>query len=314
MSLATEKEFKNIHEFIERRLGGRKPASDEELNELIQEYMDQTNTMLEAQEPLTEETAEDVFDWLELAGRARSKKVQRRYLEKAKELEPKNLDVLSALLFLDKRAYHEYLPDVERLLALGKEDLRERKIYQQSVGDFYQVLETRPYIRLMHMYMFLLQQCMMLRKAIAVGKEILKLNCSDNLGVRYTLMHLYVYMEDEYNALKLMRQFKEVDDTAGFQLPLALLYFQEGKSEEAKGVLKRLSTTYRGFRSFLKDAAELRLLDESEYIDEYQLYTESELVSCYQENLFLWDSRQEFFQWARKAMTPPRKKKGQTTT
>ena len=164
------------------------------------------------------------------------------------------------------------------------------------------------------MYMFLLQQCMMLRKAIAVGKEILKLNCSDNLGVRYTLMHLYVYMEDEYNALKLMRQFKEVDDSAGFQLPLALLYFQEGKSEEAKGVLKRLSTTYRGFRSFLKDAAELRLLDESEYIDEYQLYTESELVSCYQENLFLWDSRQEFFQWARKAMTPPRKKKEQTTT
>ena len=74
MSLATEKEFKNIHEFIERRLGGRKPASDEELNELIQEYMDQTNTMLEAQEPLTEETAEDVFDWLELAGRARSKR------------------------------------------------------------------------------------------------------------------------------------------------------------------------------------------------------------------------------------------------
>ena len=88
----------------------------------------------------------------------------------------------------------------------------------------------------------------------------------------------------------------------------------EGKSEEAKGVLKRLSMTYRGFRSFLKDAAELRLLDESEYIDEYQLYTESELVSCYQENLFLWDSRQEFFQWARKAMTPPRKKKEQTTT
>ena len=294
-------------------MGGRKPASDEELNQLIQEYMDQTNTMLEAQEPLTEETAEDVFDWLELAGRARSKKVQRRYLEKAKELDPKNLDVLSALLFLDKRAYHEYLPDVERLLALGKEDLRERKIYQQSVGDFYQVLETRPYIRLMHMYMFLLQQCMMLRKAIAVGKEILKLNCSDNLGVRYTLMHLYVYMEDEYNALKLMRQFKG-DESAGFQLPLALLYFQEGKSEEAKGVLKRLSATYRRFRSFLKDAAELRLLDESEYIDEYQLYTESELVSCYQENLFLWDSRQEFFQWARKAMTPPRKKKEQTTT
>ena len=27
MSLATEKEFKNIHEFIERRLGGRKPVS-----------------------------------------------------------------------------------------------------------------------------------------------------------------------------------------------------------------------------------------------------------------------------------------------
>ena len=117
--------------------------------------------------------------------------MQRRYLEKAKELEPKNLDVLSALLFLDKRAYHEYLPDVERLLALGKEDLRERKIYQQSVGDFYQVLETRPYIRLMHMYMFLLQQCMMLRKAIAVGKEILKLNCSGRPIYADALVCLY---------------------------------------------------------------------------------------------------------------------------
>ena len=311
MDFESEKEINRMYEYVKQRLGGRPLTSEDELNKLLKEYMDKAR---ENEPPLTEETAEDVFDWLQLANRARSKKAKKRCLEKAKELDPKNLDILSSLLFLEKRECYEELPDVERLLALGKDDLRERKIYQQSIGDFYQVMETRPYIRLMYAYMLMLKQCMMLRKAIAVGKEILKLNNNDNMGVRYTLMHLYVYMEDEYNALKLTRQFKDESRSVGFQLPLALLYFQEGKREEAKGLLQDLNRTYRGFRSFLKDAAEQTLLEEFEQIDEYGLYTEDELINCYQEEFFLWSTRQEFFQWGRKALTPPRKKKEQTTT
>jgi acyl carrier protein phosphodiesterase len=52
--------------------------------------------------PLSKETAKSVYDWLELSEQQHTKKAQRECLEKAKELEPKNLDVLMRFLLADE--------------------------------------------------------------------------------------------------------------------------------------------------------------------------------------------------------------------
>ena len=53
----------------------------------------------------------------------------------------------------------------------------------------------------------------MMRQAISEGQRLLELCESDDLGVRYQMMHLYVFMEDELHALALHKQFDSYEET-----------------------------------------------------------------------------------------------------
>lgn len=61
-------------------------------------------------------------------------------------------------------------------------------------------------------------------KAVNEAEELLRLCESDNLGVRYTLMALYSYFEQEDKALALYQKYKE--ETAFMLLPLIALYYK----------------------------------------------------------------------------------------
>lgn len=314
MSTLTDNVISQFYQFVQDKTGGAL-ESDEQLEKLFQEFMEQYNAGLDDAPSLSKENAKSVYDWLELSEQQNTKKAQRECLEKAKELEPKNLDVLLRILLLEKKSYWEYIPEVQKILALGKEDLKERKLYKESMGDFYMVLETRPYMRVLQFYLTILAGSYMIQQAIAVAKEMLKLNQNDNLGARYTLMALYVYTEDEFNVRKLIREHKEEEDSAFFTMPLALLKFRQGKWEEAKAILEKVKAQYKGFTTFLRDAAAGRdaLYDEDFHNDYYQPFTRSELITIVLDCDFLWDNAQEFFRWAKAAMTPAKKRSVKST-
>lgn len=314
MSTLTDNVISQFYQFVQDKTGGAL-ESDEQLEKLFQEFMEQYNAGLDDAPPLSKETAKSVYDWLELSEQQNTKKAQRECLEKAKELEPKNLDVLLRILLLEKKSYWEYIPEVQKILALGKEDLKERKLYKESMGDFYMVLETRPYMRVLQFYLTILAGSYMIQQAIAVAKEMLKLNQNDNLGARYTLMALYVYTEDEFNVRKLIREHKEEEDSAFFTMPLALLKFRQGKWEEAKAILEKVKAQYKGFTTFLRDAAAGRdaLYDEDFHNDYYQPFTRSELITIVLDCDFLWDNAQEFFQWAKTVMALAKKRRVKST-
>lgn len=311
MSTLTDNVISQFYQFVQDKTGGAL-ESDEQLEKLFQEFMEQYNASLDDAPSLSKENAKSVYDWLELSEQQNTKKAQRECLEKAKELEPKNLDVLLRILLLEKKSYWEYIPEVQKILALGKEDLKERKLYKESMGDFYMVLETRPYMRVLQFYLTILAGSYMIQQAIAVAKEMLKLNQNDNLGARYTLMALYVYTEDEFNVRKLIREHKEEEDSAFFTMPLALLKFRQGKWEEAKAILEKVKAQYKGFTTFLRDAAAGRdaLYDEDFHNDYYQPFTRSELITIVLDCDFLWDNAQEFFRWAKAVMAPEQKRRG----
>ena len=314
MSTLSENVISQFYAFVNEKTGGNL-ESDEQLEKLFQEFMEQYNAGLDDAPPLSKETAKSVYDWLELSEQQNTKKAQRECLEKAKELEPKNLDVLLRILLLEKKSYWEYIPEVQKILALGKEDLKKRKLYKESMGDFYMVLETRPYMRVLQFYLTILAGSYMIQQAIAVAKEMLKLNQNDNLGARYTLMALYVYTEDEFNVRKLIREHKEEEDSAFFTMPLALLKFRQGKWEEAKAILEKVKAQYKGFTTFLRDAAAGRdaLYDEDFHNDYYQPFTRSELITIVLDCDFLWDNAQEFFQWAKTVMALAKKRRVKST-
>ena len=148
-------------------------------------------------------------DFLEMAYNAETKTKAKNYLKKALELDPNNLDAELFLADISTKSQLEFLEKTEAIIAHGNKLMEEQGYFKKDcVGDFWLILETRPYMRARHQYAILLSQCRMIKKAITECEEMLKLCKSDNLGVRYLLMHPYTVMEDEKSALKLHKKFE----------------------------------------------------------------------------------------------------------
>ena len=71
------------------------------------------------------------------------------------------------------------------------QQLKPEGYFKEDVGAFWEILETRPYMRVCYTYFDALISCGMMHRAIDEGQRLLELCENDNLGVRYQLMHLY---------------------------------------------------------------------------------------------------------------------------
>ena len=136
------------------------------------------------------------------------------------------------------------------------------------------------------------------------GQRLLELCENDNLGVRYQLMHLYAYMEDEMHALALHKQFDSYEETQ-MLLPLAVLYYKLNQFDKAEDCIKRLAKANKDTKKFLRAAARDQLDD---YIGEmspygYRPFTMEELLDELMHTSYLFNSVPYFFAWASKVLT-----------
>ena len=181
--------------------------------------------------------------------------------------------------------------------------MKEAGAFKEYTGEFWTAPETRPYMRVRYTYFDVLISCGMMRQAISEGQRLLELCESDDLGVRYQLMHLYVFMEDEMHALALHKQFDSYEETQ-MLLPLAVLYYKLNQFDKAEDYIKRLSKANKDTKKFLRAAAHDELDD---YIDElnpygYQPFTMEELLDELMKSSYLFDSVPYFFAWASKVL------------
>ncbi len=150
MSRQTEKTMKELNAYLKaQRPDG---PSEEEMNDLIQQFMREKNAQLslggEYYEP---ETADE---YLELAEEENSKKKQIEYLNKALDLEPDNLDAGRMMAELTAKNPYALMEELSRLLEKGnRQMMKEGYFADEYKGDFWGVIETRPYMRLRHLYM-----------------------------------------------------------------------------------------------------------------------------------------------------------------
>lgn len=140
-------------------------------------------------------------------------------------------------------------------------------------------------------YFDVLISCGMMRRAIDEGQRLLELCENDNLGVRYQLMHLYAFMEDEMHALALHKQYGANEETQ-MLLPLAVLYYKMNQLGKAEDYIKRLAKVNRNTKKFLRVAVRNEL---DEYIDEmgpyeYTPFTLEELLDAAMKARYLFDS------------------------
>lgn len=295
MSRETEKVLKQLMQYMEAHQDELDSGVSEE--DLAERFMEEYSASLPPRN--VQALPQTADDYLELAEDATSKKKKREYLSKALELEPDNLDAARMAAELDAKKPEDLLQELSALIEKGNSQMEKGGYFRDSMGEFWLAFETRPYMRLRDSYLELLIQCGMMRKAVGEAEEMLKLSTNDNLGVRYTLMHLYAYLENEDGALALHKKYDEYEESQ-MLLPLAVLYYKKGNFELSLQYLQRLSKTNKDTKKFLNTAAHDRVF---EYLDTmssygYRPFSIEELVQEYVENHYLFDRGAPFFDWA----------------
>lgn len=240
-----------------------------------------------------------VEDYLDLAEQAKSKKKKLEYIDKALAMNPEDLDLLMLKLHLSKKDEIRYLQDLADLIKLGEMLLRKHKLFEESRGRFWLVLETRPYMRVRYAYTDALAQNGMMLAAVAECLDMLGLCPNDNLGIRYTLMHLYAYMQDENAALALFKEHGSEYDSQMF-LPLAVMYFKLGNFKEAKKYVQQLAAVNKDTKKFLSTLVKDELYNFYEAINPYgyQVNCLEELAHDFLEFTYLFNSAPNFAAWA----------------
>jgi tetratricopeptide (TPR) repeat protein len=287
MSRDSEKVLKELQKFLDAHAEDTENEAD--VDALAERFFAEYNLKCKEQKESAPETADD---YLDLAEQVTSKK--------------KSVDNLDARLQLILRTAEQ--PDERRLalqelLDAADKQMEKSGAFKEYAGEFWTAFETRPYMRVRYTYFDVLISCGMMRRAIDEGQRLLELCENDNLGVRYQLMHLYAYMEDEMHALALHKQFDSYEETQ-MLLPLAVLYYKLNQFDKAEDCIKRLAKANKDTKKFLRAAARDQLDD---YIGEmspygYRPFTMEELLDELMHTSYLFNSVPYFFAWASKVL------------
>lgn len=297
MSRESEKALKAMHQFLNEN--GAEDMTMDDVNGLLQKFTKDYNSNLPGR--ITEKTAKTADDYLELAEEAPTKAKAEKYIKKALELEPDNMDAVSASLdLIEDDSTWEYYQKLSEAVKNGAK-LMEKKGFmdEDSIGEYWGILETRPYMRLLNRYAEFMAEAGMMSLAAREYEEMIRLSENDNLGVRYSLMHVYAFLEQEEPALELHKRYDGYEETQ-MLLPLSVLYFKRGDFDKAEEYLKRLCATNKDTKKFFRAIKKDKL---DHYVEEisgygYQPFTIQELIVELMENSFLFRMVPLYMEWA----------------
>ena len=300
MSRQTEKMFKEFDRFMQEN-GNIEISGEDELNQALKTFMSQYQP--------NNDDVETADDYLELAESADTKKEALKYAKKAAELEPDNLDATAMVIELSCTSSEKLSEKYKNLIDETEDKLKEQGYFEDdNIGEFWLIFETRPYMRLLEKYASHFVECGQMRLAISVYEKMLELCTNDNLGVRYTLMHLYIYLEDEQSALELYEKYPE--ESTQFLLPLSILYYKLGDLRKSNQYLKKLIEVNEDTRKFFNSLIDGSLMESVGDMTPYgyRPFTIEDFVIECKENYFLFTSMPEYFLWAKKKVNSKRKK------
>ena len=232
----------------------------------------------------------DAYDYLKMAQRAQDVKEAVSYAKQALSLDPYCLDAELVIAQARSDDMEALKKNIERVISKGEDQLLQRKISMiEEAGRFYDIAETRPYMRVRKAYLELLLVQGRYRHAIREAEEMIWLNENDDMRVRYLLMALYSYFEEEESADILLEKYPE--DTAFMLLPLIALYYKLENDKMMKRYLNRLQEknphVIEALEMFM-EGAETEKMEAILSTSIYSSFSLEEVVLALTEEMFLY--------------------------
>lgn len=215
---------------LRQHLEGKNFASIEEMNKYMNE-INRTGKMPQWTPKTPLEQAQSlVFEALETAGKKRLE-----LAEQALRISPDCTDAYVLMAEGKAQNIKEALSLYEAGVKAGERVLG-KKVFEEEVGHFWGMIETRPYMRARAG----LAQCLWaigkLEEAITHYQELIRLNPNDNQGIRYILAASLLEMGDIDALQQLLEQYDE--PTAEWLYTKTLVAFiKQGDSTEARRLL-----------------------------------------------------------------------------
>lgn len=280
MSRKTEKIFREMQKSME----GKEFENEEQINKFMDKFIRNYN------QHSKENREMDAYDFLEQAENADTANEAIKYAKKALKLDPYCLDAELVIAQAKAESIDVFVKDVKKIIQKGEEQLKETGIQmEEEVGNFYGILETRPYMRIRKEYLDLLLEQGRFRSAMGEAEEMIRLSENDNLGVRYSLMALYCYFEDEKKAMELFHKYQE--DSAFILLPLIALYYKMDDIKKMQKYIRKLMNR----NSDLQEALEMIMNSDNndEILDimslkAYKPFSGEEFILAFSEGVYLY--------------------------
>lgn len=220
---------------------------EKELNEKLQEFMTKYNN---GEISYENTLLDDAYELLEKASNTKSKTHALKYAKEAYEMCPECFDALLFQVDMIENSLKRMQLLDEGLEKEKKRLENEGYFDKDAIGHFYEIFETRPYIKGLYSKAEYLILDGKMKQACEVCKEIIRLNSNDNMGARYTLMALYAFFEDEKELLKLNKKYPQ--DTLEMLFPLFAYYYKAGDDQRALEYLKQISDANSHFVKYFR--------------------------------------------------------------
>ena len=240
----------------------------------------------------------DAFDYLDMARQATSKTKTIQFAQKALQLDPTLIDAKFLILSKQAKNVRIFQSGLEGLLKEEADHLQKQGITEEkTAGEYYHILETRPYLRLLAAYVDVMISQGKMRRAVEICKKICYLNEADNMGVRFTLMALYAYLEEPALAEELYCRYQT--DNCYTLLPMIAMYYKLEDTEKAVQYLERLCSWNHHVKKAVQilkkeDEYELMQIADTPY---FSPGSWEEVIIAYMDNIFLYGELDDFLNW-----------------
>lgn len=279
MSRESERIFKEMHKVME----GQNLENEEQVDEFVSNFMKGYHDTPPKNQKL------DSYDYLEMAEGADTAEEAIKYAQKALKLDPYCLDAEMIIAQAKSETIDDFKKNLEKIIQKGEKQLTQRGIsMEEDAGQFYGILQTRPYMRIRKAYLDLLLEMGRFRSAVSEAEELLRLCENDNLGIRYSLMALYSYFEEESKTLELFQKYKE--DTAFMLLPLIALYYKIDNAKKMRTYILKLKNKNPDFQKALEIimSGDEEELSEFTSMEMYRPFSVEEVILAISEGAYLY--------------------------